>query len=286
ELVVIDAPRLPGSGNDPRPLIAAAADPWPGAIDVEAGTDPSRLGRRARIETPARIGRLVAPLAPGPVGRWDRAARIELEMSEAALSGRSRLDVLAGSNALLVQGEAGWELLGFVEAELTGPRHYRLRRFLRGLGGSDPAAEAGAPSGAIAVLVDEALVRGEIGEHEIALPLTWRAGDTGLEWMQVFNNAQGLPWQPAHLRVIHDGNDPWLNWMARGPQFPDNWQLPDPRFSGTFEVEWMSASVPTARETVTGSAIMLAQGADGARVRELADDGRAGPWASILSFDR
>src|SRR5690606_28757305 len=68
----------------------------------------------------------------------------------------SQEDVLNGANRLLVKtANHGWELTGFIEAELVGPGQYELRDLLRGLQGtlSGEIVEVGAP----VMLVDGAL---------------------------------------------------------------------------------------------------------------------------------
>ncbi len=287
ELVVIDAPYLQRAGNDPRPLLAAAADPWPGTVDVRAGASAETLEWRARIDTPALIGRLSEPLAPGPVGRWDRAATIAVEMSQAGLASADRLAVLGGQNGLLVQTGSGWEHVGFRNAELTGARDYRLDGLLRGLGGSDLAAASGAPAGAIVVFVDRALVRAEFSAQEMATELIWRAGNGAHEWRATHHDVQGLPWMPAQLVAATSGaGGGQLTWLPRGPRYHDNWELPEPAGVEIFEVEWRMAGLVSATETVNARAASLPVDADAVRVRQVGEDGRVGPWTSILQIDR
>ena len=286
EIVIIDAPRLPGRPDDPRPLVAASAEPWPPHVDVYAGDAAEGLDRRVRIETPSVIGRLTAPLAPGPVGRWDLAASLEVEMSEPALASRSRLSVLAGANALLVETDAGWEMLTFSHAALTGARSYRLTGLLRGLQGSDVAAGRGAAAGAQVVLVDAALARADLGDHEIGVALDWRAGLDGAPFSVTLSNAQALAWKPAHLRLVAENDELMLAWSPRGPQRSDNWELPDVRLDETFEIEWTSDTGEIELQAVEGTQTSLPESPGSARVRQIGADGRAGPWSSILSMNR
>ncbi len=277
---VIDAPVLTG-GSDPRPLVAAAGEPWPGEMALFAGSDAQSLSERARIVRPAVIGRLLAPLSPGPVGRWDRHARLDIEVSEAVLSSAGRLAVLAGVNAMLVETPSGWELIGFREAELTGPRHYRLSALLRGLQGSDSAAAAGAGVGAACVLLDEAVVRADIDSAEIGLPLLWRLeGDLDAR-EQVFTNLQARPWPVGQLAYQRNGDALSLRWMARGVAYAEGWNLPDPEISHSFEVQWLLSGTYSASFRVETSQLGVPAGAQGARVREVDIDGRFGEWVTI-----
>ena len=163
DLVVIDAPALVGVAGE-GPLVAAQAEPWPGTLSVRAGITADALRERARLDRPAVIGRLLAPVADGPPGRWDRSARLDVQADASAFASLAEGAVLAGGNAALLETDAGWELIQFREADLTGPGTWRLRGLLRGQGGSvSGAAEAGARL----VLLDEAVQRADLPAMEL-----------------------------------------------------------------------------------------------------------------------
>lgn len=279
ELVLIDGPPLPGLGGA-GPLAAVSADPWGGPQVIMAGTLAGYMTRRGEALSPARIGRLAEPLAAGPLGRWDRASALVIDMAEAGLSGVDRLAALAGASLVLIEGEDGWELIGFEAAELEGAGRWRLTGLLRGLQGSAPAAAA---EGATAVIVDDALVATAFARNETGLVLSWQAGAGELQSF-VHADRAGLPWPVAHLRGRKgEGESTVLSWLPRGPGIPDNWDLPDPVVQRRFRVEAVADGavawqIETGAETAT-----IPVGHDLARVAEIGADGRMGRWVSIMA---
>lgn len=285
DLLVIDAPRLPGEGNDPRPRLAVFADPWPGGVEVYAGADPAVFSVRAGVTEPALTGRLVTDLPTGPVGRWDRASHPVVEMAFAELESASSEAVRAGANTLFVETTAGWEVLSFRDAALIAPNTYELRGLLRGLHGSDAGAEAGAAAGARCVLVDDRLVRGSVNPAEMGAPMAWRAGLNGEVGVAVFDNIQARPWRVAHLRVQASAPEPVLRWAARAPVFEAGWLAGEPQPDARFEVEWDTGAGFAPGEIVVTSQVTIPEGAVEGRVRQLSASGHAGEWVTIRLDD-
>jgi len=275
ELLLIDGPRLPGQPADPRPLVAAAARPWPGEITLEAGASLEALTVRARLDAPALMGQLLADLAAGPLGRWDRASVIDVEMSETALSALHDEAVLAGGNHLLVEGTAGWDLLAFRAADLVEGRRYRLSGLLRGLQGSLPA---GAHAGARCLLLDAAVTRAALARDEQGLPLLWRAGQGGETLAFSFADEQSRPWGVAHLRAGPSG----LSWVRRHPDNSDSWVLADTDAPASYRVRWSFADDTSSEIVVSEPQAVVPPGAMAASVAEIGADGRSGPEATLL----
>ena len=236
ELIVMDAPPLPGSETDLRPLVALAGDPWPARVRVMAGPDPASMTLRAEAVQPAGMGTLIAPLNAGPVGRWDYASRLQIFAPGTDFASLSRLAVLGGQNVLLVEAATGWELLAYQMAELVADDTYELSGLLRGLQGSDAGAKL---VDARIVVLDEAVLRATFGNGEIGLDLLWQAeagfvtGDTQTLAMQ---NLAGLPWQPVHLRMKPVFGALDFSWVRRGADISDSWELPEAANSGRFRV--------------------------------------------------
>ena len=159
DLVVIDGPVLPSGQGRGGPLLAAYAAPWPGRVSVKAGSALDDLRVRASLERPAVVGRLIAGVGAGPLGRWDGVNAIVLESAGGDFSSVSEPAVLNGANAALLETSAGWELVQFQHAELVGPDTWRLSKLLRGQQGSVIAA---ADIGARIVLLDDAVVEGGV----------------------------------------------------------------------------------------------------------------------------
>ena len=233
-LIALDLP-LDGREAGPRGgvLVAGFAEPWPGALDVfvEAGGGGSE--RRCQLRRPARIGVLLDDLAPGPVGYWDEAASVELELHGGELASLTRDAVLNGANRLAVSlGGDSWEVVQFANAELTGERRYRISGLLRGQGGS---LAAGAVSGAVCVVLDEALAVLPLAGHEFGAELTVRAVAAGLAADHVQAGALAVtgeqvdlwPLAPVHVRAHRAGGIITLNWVRRTRIGGDDWRAAD-----------------------------------------------------------
>lgn len=89
DVVIVDAPALPGEEDDTRPIGFAFAERWGGSVAILGGADADQLTVRGRIERPCAMGRLVSGLYPPcrdggrrrrcgcrlPAGAWRRRAR-------------------------------------------------------------------------------------------------------------------------------------------------------------------------------------------------------------------
>ncbi|MFN3313086.1 MAG: glycoside hydrolase/phage tail family protein [Hyphomonas sp.] len=274
ELVVMDAPALPGKDGSTGPLVAAWADPWPGEVTVLAGASLDGLTQRAVLDRPAVIGRLIQPVGPGPEGRWDEAGQILLEAPGGAFQSAAALAVLAGANAALLETEAGWELIQFRQAELVEPERWRLTGLLRAQSGSLNAA---APEGARCVLLDDAVKRATLSALETAISLFWRASGSDSPIEARFEDRAGLPWRPARLPVPPG----FVRWARRGRDVPDNWDLPDPVSAHRYALESDLGAGYGGRVETELSESPWPDGAVSLRIAEIGTDGRAGPWLSI-----
>lgn len=273
DLVVIDAPALVGLAGE-GPLVAAQAEPWPDALTVRAGIAADALRECAQLHRSAVIARLLAPVAVGPPGRWDRSARLQVQAEAGAFTSLAESAVLAGGNAALLETNAGWELIRFREAELTGPETWLLAGLLRGQGGSiSGAAEAGARL----LLLDEAVQRADLPAVELGLDLIWKAGGGSAVQTLTFTSRESLPWQPCHLRVRAG----LATWRRRGRDIADSWTFPDAPNTGRFAAEFDFGDGYETRIETESSGCAVPEGTVRLRVAEVGPDGRTGPWLSI-----
>lgn len=232
---VLDLPPLFGSEDDARPLAAVAADPWR-PMRVHAGTGPATLTARGLAETPATVGVLTAPLRPGVTGRWDEANALIVRLEGRAPESRGAAGVLAGGSAAAVETVMGWEVIQYRRATLVGPETWRLDGLLRGQQGTEDACAAGAASGAVAVLLDEAVTRLAFDAAEVGTPRVVRAAPDGAppsdpgmggagttETEFVWRHRHARPWRPAHLRVRAEGAGLRIGWTPRVRSGGDRW---------------------------------------------------------------
>ena len=230
QVIALDLP-LDGHETAPRDgvLLAGFADPWPGALDVFAGTGEGGRELRGQLRRPARIGVLLGELAPGPVGYWDEAASVEIELSGGELASLTREAVLKGGNRLAVAQGDDWEVLQFANAELTGERRYRISGLLRGQGGTWPA---GAPGGSVCVVLDEALSVLPLLEHEFGSAVEVRAVVAGLGAdhaqagvLDVIGEQRDLwPLAPVHVRARRAGGWVMVSWVRCTRVGGDDWR--------------------------------------------------------------
>lgn len=212
----------PGSPRVSRLLLAAWASPWPGTVEVQLASTGATL---ARLTRPAALGELVSALAPGPLELWDRQA-VTVTLHGGHLADVDEAAALAGSNRIVVETDAGWEVIGFARAELVAPGTYRLTGLLRGQGGT-PVGSAAA--GARVIVLDEtvAVLPVEAGWAGDTLALRAFAGRRDAEGTALFAEI-GLgpltPLAPGHLRAVRDGSgDVTLGWTRRSRADAGSW---------------------------------------------------------------
>jgi hypothetical protein len=226
----LDLPRLEGTSHQGYASVAAFGRPW---RRLAVSSSPEAEGYRLRLtlDRPATIGRLVAPLAPGPVGRFDPGHAVDVELLGGAFAAASRMAVLSGANRLAVRAlNDGWEVIGFAEAEEVAAGLWRLTGLLRGLGGTEDATAAGAAVGAEAVLLDGAVRALGLVNAERGAAQNWILEPMGLvtELSGPFVFDGGLraetPLAPVHARVVRQASgDLRISWIRRSRIEADAW---------------------------------------------------------------
>lgn len=174
------------------------------------------------------MGALVAPLAAGFEGRWDRGDTLSLTLNAGGLSSLSEADVLNGANRLAIETYEGWEVLAFSTAELGEDEVWTLSGLLRGLGGT---LTSGAPVGARVVVLDGAGAILPVNEHEIDSALTVLAVPPGKALNDnavrsaavVYDAIERRPLAPVHLNARWNGSDFQLSWIRRARVDADAW---------------------------------------------------------------
>ena len=269
EFAVLHLPPVPDAPEQSRLALAAFAEPWPGEVRLRHDATGATVARASR---PAHLGALVADLDAGPVHYWDRINRIDLVLHSGHLSAADDDLVLAGANRLAVETSAGWEVVGFAEAELLSPRTYRLGRLLRGQAGTGHAV-APAPTGARVVVLDERVAEARVPGHwlgeTIALrSLAGRSDGTGTPIPVVVGVDPLLPLRPAHARAarVAGSDDIGLRWTRRSRADADGWGVADASldnapeayrvtiFDGSTAVRTIAASGPSATYTAAQQA--------------------------------
>lgn len=244
------APALPGKpfavlmelpvqrGGEPvLHYLAAHAAPWPGSLEVLRSVDGTSFDAFASVVQPALVGRLLTGLGSGPLWRWDRTTRFEIEIEAGVLQGVSDLAALGGANTFAVRGPDGvWEILTAASVELIGPRRYRLSRLIRGLGGSEASARRPVAPGALIVGLDEALAPLGGGLSDLGRSISLRivpagsdAGDPAATSLDAAPSGLPLrPLPPVHVKARRASAGVTISWIRRTRIDGDNWQLAEP----------------------------------------------------------
>ncbi len=177
-----------------------------------------------QFATRSTMGVLTADLPAGTSYIWDRATTLSLRLYSGTVVSKSAADVRSGQNWLAVRTDAVnniWEVIGFRDAAITGDGAYDLSTLMRGLRGSQIAANV--PAGALAVLLDGLPFAG-LEVDDIGSAFYWAGGPsakprTDASWItrQVTPSGAGLkPFAPTRLRGEIDGvGDLNLTWMRQ-----------------------------------------------------------------------
>jgi hypothetical protein len=214
---------LPAGLGDPgrsRLVVGGFALPWPGALEVVDDLTGARLVQLSRR---ARLGVTTVSFAAGSVGGWNESQTLEVELYGGHLSSVPPDAVAAGSNRIAVETDSGgWEVVGFVEAELTAPRQYRLSRLLRGLEGTAPSMGTVSAGRRVMVLdgcVETILLDAQSLGQERQFWIYAGASDlVGTAVSVTTSTSLALPLAPVHLRAQRlAGGDVMLTWARSSP---------------------------------------------------------------------
>ncbi|MCB1452949.1 MAG: phage tail protein, partial [Rhizobiaceae bacterium] len=233
DVAIMDLPLTSAGATHHSPWLAASAKPWPGTLAVYKGSDTSSFVFNRTIDAQATKGRLLEPLAAGPLFVVDRANSVTVKMENGALTSITELEMLGGRNVAAVGDvDNGWEILQFAAAELVAPRTFRLSSFLRGQSGSEIEMMPLRPAGSRLVFLNTAVVQPQIELAEAKLDLIWRIGpaqyDLNRAHVSIPHRGQMLglrPYAPAHARTVRVGDDILISWIRRTRIDGDSWDV-------------------------------------------------------------
>jgi len=233
EVVFLDLPVLGEGAAQDFARVAVYAEPWRPVV-LSSAPGAEGFSPRARLDRPARIGRLAEALGAGPPGRFDRGNAVVLDLPFGGLAGVETVALLNGANRIALRAEnGGWEVIGFAGASEISPRRFRLTGLLRALAGTEDAMAAGHAAGAEAVLLDEAVRPLGLGAEEAGRLLNWLAEAAGMAGGRAgpFAFAGGeralTPLAPVHLRARRGADGVRFSWVRRGRIDADGWLAAD-----------------------------------------------------------
>ena len=243
-------------------MLAAFATPWPGSVPINNDATGTSI---ATITRNAAIGELTSSIDAGPTAVWDDATTLMVTLYSGHLASADEDAVLSGGNRLAVQNDAGeWEVVGFVNANLTAPSTYALTRLLRGQGGTVHAIGPAAAGNRVIVL-DDTIIADPVtidwlGETLALRAYAGRADPTGTSLSAIIDLPPDLPLAPVHLSAIRDpvtGNIAFA-WVRCSRADTDSWTLIEAPldyspeaysvtvFNGLTAVRTITASAPAA----------------------------------------
>jgi hypothetical protein len=235
-VTLLDIPQPPGITAH-LGSIAVAQSPWPGPVAAYVAPDTSGYTLATLIAQSATTGLARSTLLAGPVGRFDHAATLEIELDSGALASVSDLALFAGANTLAIEITPDvWEILQFTTATLIAPRRYRISRLLRGQRGTDALIATAIPVDARIVVLDAAVVPADMDTASLGLTLNWQCGPardslgapTYTRLAQRFTGQGVRPYAPAHIRAKRTSTgDVALSWVRRTRIDGDSWEQVD-----------------------------------------------------------
>ena len=275
DLVLADLPLVAGGDESAWAVAAAHMKPWR-ALVVSASSGSEGYAERARLDAPARIGRLAVPLAPGSVeGRFDTASELLIDLPFGGFESLSRQAVLDGGNVIAVETTAGWEVLQFETAEEIAAGRWRLGSLLRGQAGTDDAMRAGAVAEARTLMLGRALGPLGIAPEEAGLSRNFIVELAGRSAGAVSGPvafAGGLrartPFSPVHLKAARIAGDVRFSWLRRS-------RMPEAD-------SWSAVEIPLS-EASERYRITLLDGGEEIRVAETAEPAWTYPAADEVA---
>jgi len=263
EFEFLDLPLLRGSERPEQGYLAVAKEPWPGAIAAFGSADVAGFVLKGLASFPSVIGETLDPFRVGPLGLFDRATVVHVEIGAGELVSVTEASLFSGANTAAIRNAAGaWEVFQYATAELVAPRTYALRGLLRGQAGTDAAMIATLPAGTRVVFLSEALAAVDVSLSEIRVPLNWRVGpavhDIGhAAYVARTHTFAGLglrPYAPVHVRGRRSGTDLAVSWTRRTRIGGDSWEQPDVPLSEEqerYEIDILDGAV--VRRTLTSA---------------------------------
>lgn len=253
---IMDLPMIRDTASPPSPLIAAMADPWPGAVNIFRRLSGGSFSLIAQAGARASLGETTTGFWRGPAGRWDNGNLLWVTLFAGTLSGASEAGVLNGANLAAIRNADGeWEIIQFRNAELVAPQTWKLSGFLRGQRGTEGAMRNPVAAGAPFVLLDDAVIEVPLSLDARGLAFDWRYGPASMahdadSYTTETRAIYGLglrPLSPAHVGGWRDGASGAIEvrFVRRTRIGGDSWEgadVPLGEESETYEIDIMAGS--------------------------------------------
>lgn len=241
EVILLDLPRYGDDAPESYAKAAAYSKPWR-RVTLSSSVGHDGYTSRLILDRPAKIATLLNDLSMGVIGRFDYQNAINLELPFGALSSIGSPQALANNNLIALSSRNGnYELISFQNAIEYEPNKWRLTNLLRGLYGTDDCCFVGSESGAVAVLLDQAVLPLGLKPSERNQSLNWIAEAIGRPNRQqqpmpfVGGIRAQMPLSPVQLRARRNGAGVQITWIRRGRIGADDWNAIDIPLDEPFE---------------------------------------------------
>ncbi len=279
---VLFAADIPGDYEGP--IVGVGLDPF--SVATVSSSEGQTL-----LDSPARIGASLSNFETGPIGRWDRAASLDIYLPDTALSSVSEDEVLSGANRFAIETQTGWEVFQAAEAVLMAPATYKLKIFLRGLAGSDADMMAQVPAGARVILLGVGWSDIAMSEDLLGAQITLNveaAGREGDALAHPYKAVHLRPLAPIHVKAKASGGGYNLSWIRRTRLGGDSWQgidVPLGEEREFYQVQlWAEQAVQASFETSTPELFLEIEALAGIDVLTIAQGSRLYGWGAAASL--
>ncbi len=251
--------------------VAASAEPWAGPLAIWRAVGASSFEFARTIDHRAVVGKTLAALPAGVVGRIDHANELPVELAFGALASVATEEMLGGRNLAAVLDVAGnVEIIGFVDAILTGARQWKLSRLLRGLGGEEHLAARTLPPGSTFLLLDQAVVPLTADLALMGAPQRYRIGPASgdfadpacVELIAQASPKSLMPYAPAKVRAMRVSGGIRFEIVRCGRLQSDAWEtleIPLGEEREAYEIDILSgASIVRTIASSSASALYAA----------------------------
>jgi hypothetical protein len=226
-------------------------DQWQGAALYNSPTDvAANFQEVGTLPAEAVIGVTMQPITAGSTTSWDERTEIVVTVSHGGLATVTEEECIAGANRAAIKTPLGWEIIGFVNAELIATRTYRLSKLLRGLRNTERYTSEHSGSGERFVLLEQGtgnfadLTLASLGSSDYyrIVPVDGELAAHPSTRVTVEGNTH-RPFAPCHVHGTWDVSGNFtLTWTRRSkyivPPFQNAPLAPD-ELPETYEVEFV-----------------------------------------------
>lgn len=218
----------------------------------------------------ATMGATQDTLADGPIGIFDRANTVTVELDSGELESVTEAECLKGANRMWIKSSARGEVIGFTTATLVGTRTYELSGLLRGLRDTRDYTASHSDGDAV-VLLNQGVHFYETNAAGVGVQRIFKLVPSGGAVADAAEHTERLqgytmrPFAPVHVEGARDGSDNLtVTAVRRSRRLVDIFAEigaagADPSASMTYELDVMSGS--TVLRTIAASSLSFAYSA-------------------------